>query len=150
MERNAYKGGHQMVNTTPYRVYYNDTDAGKVVYFGNYTKLIEMGFSEWFRQYSNPIKELNDKYGTFLVVKESSLQYKQPIYYDELIHIQTSVMDIKYTSITFATKVFSHNKLCFKGQTALVLVDADTGKPTIFQDEILKLKDVIENENDVN
>lgn len=150
MEKDAYKGKQQMVNTTPYRVYYNDTDAGKVVYFGNYTKLIEMGFSEWFRQYSNSIKELNDKYGTFFVVKESLLQYKHPIYYDELIYIQTSVMDIKYSSITFCTKVFSRNRLCFKGQTVLVLVDIDTGKLSLLQDEILKLKEVIENENVVN
>ena len=128
-----------MISEVGHRVYFSDTDSGGVVYFGNISRYMEIGFSEWFRQYTGSLKELNEKYNIFLLVKTSSHKFKKPIYYDNELIIRTKVRSIKFFSIGFKIDIIVHGHVCFEGEVTLTPIDLSTKKTVKLPDEILAL-----------
>ena len=87
-----------------YRVIYGDTDAGGVVYNGNYLRFFEIGRTEMMRENVCSYKEV-EKRGLILPVTESYLRYKAPAFYDDLIVIETRLTEIKKVSCKFTYKI---------------------------------------------
>jgi acyl-CoA thioester hydrolase len=71
------------------RVYYEDTDAGGVVYYANYLKFAERARSEWLRQLGINQQELRTKEGLGFVVTHATIDFKQPARLDDEITIET-------------------------------------------------------------
>ncbi len=83
-----------------YRVIYGDTDAGGVVYNANYLRYFEIGRTEMMRAWVMPYAEI-EKQGLILPVTETYLRYKAPAFYDDLLIVTTSFVELKKVSCRF-------------------------------------------------
>ena len=109
------------------RIYYQDTDAGGVVYFANYLKFFE---KSWFRHLLSIGISIPDweRDGTYLIVKTVFLDITEKLLYGDEIAIETSVSDVKNAYFVLDHKVSKNNKTTAKGRTTMVCIDAK-GKP---------------------
>jgi acyl-CoA thioester hydrolase len=92
------------VHRHTYRVIYADTDAGGIVYNGNYLRFFEIGRTEMMREQVCSYKDV-EKRGLILPVTESYLRYKAPAFYDDLIIIETKLVEIKKVTCKFTYKI---------------------------------------------
>jgi acyl-CoA thioester hydrolase len=110
-------------STTEYRICYEDTDSGGVVYYGNYLRYFERGRTEHLRQLGFTVKEFEDQGFLFPVVR-AEIDYKSPGFYDDLMRIETEVVNVGKTSVTFGHQVFrsADDTLLVEGQATIVCV----------------------------
>lgn len=100
------------------RVYYEDTDAGGVVYYANYLKFCERARSELFFQANlSPHKETE-----FFVVKNLNANYIYPARFGDLLDLKLEVISIKSASIILKQSVINDDKLLFWMDVTLVYV----------------------------
>ena len=85
--------GHTFV--MPVRVYYEDTDAGGVVYYANYLKFAERARSEMLRHLGLENSAIQDEHGIALVVRKVSAQYHKPAKLDDLLNIELKLTSMK-------------------------------------------------------
>ena len=122
------------------RVYYEDTDAGGVVFYANYLKFIERGRTEYLRELgfeqSIQAKEKN----LVFVVKSLSADYLSPAFLDDMIEVQTSIKLINNASLIFAQKILNleKNTVLFNAEVKVVSVLKNNLKPCAFPQEILE------------
>ena len=131
-------------NNTEKTIYFCETDAVGVVYFGNIGKYIEIGFSEWFREFAIPLKKINKDYGIFFVVRESNQSFKKSIYYDDRIKIKTNLEKISYYYLIFSTSIYVDNEIRFLARTTLVPVDMNTKSIVKIPSELIKFMDEVQ------
>jgi len=110
-----------------YRVIYGDTDAGGVVYNANYLRLFEMGRTEMMRARALPYSTIEER-GLILPVTEAYLRYKAPARYDDLLAIDTCLVEIKKVSCRFNYRIVKsiaegRERLLVKGFTVHACVD---------------------------
>lgn len=120
------------------RVYFAETDAGGIVYFGNLCKYLEMGCAEYLRKYAISMNDLAKKYNIFLVMRDANLKYLKPIVYDEELEIVTKIKRIQYVSIQFITQIFVKGELRYSAENRMVSVDLKTKKPCKIAKELLE------------
>ena len=122
-----------------HRVIYGDTDAGGVVYNANYLRYCEMGRTELMRSCSIPYSVIEEQ-GLIIPVTESYLRYKAPAIYDDLITIETSLVEIKKYSCRFNYRIVKTHEegkeqLLVKGFTAHACINRQ-GKLTPFPPDL--------------
>ncbi|MDD2736577.1 MAG: YbgC/FadM family acyl-CoA thioesterase [Desulfuromonadaceae bacterium] len=86
------------------RIYYEDTDAGGVVYHANYIKYMERARTEYFRSHGFLVAELADNGFVFPVVR-LEIDFKSPALHDDLLSVTTSPIRISGSSVTFSQKI---------------------------------------------
>jgi acyl-CoA thioester hydrolase len=124
-----------------YRVIYGDTDAGGIVYNGNYLRFFEIGRTEMMRENVCSYKEIENR-GLILPVTESYVRYKAPALYDDLIVIETRLTEIKKVSCKFTYKIVRKDeenkteKLLTRGYTVHAAVDRK-GKLTPLPEDLV-------------
>jgi acyl-CoA thioester hydrolase len=84
----------------PTRVYYEDTDAGGVVYHSNYYKLCERARTEWLRAIGIPNQTLVDEHGVMFVARRSQIEWIKPARLDDQLMIETRLSGIGKVRIT--------------------------------------------------
>lgn len=82
------------------RIYYQDTDAGGVVYHANYLSIAERARTEALREMGAPHAEMVVRFGVLFVVHRVSLLYQRPARIDELITIETEFSELRGASVT--------------------------------------------------
>ena len=128
------------MNQQRFRVYYEDTDAGGVVFYANYLKFIERGRTEYLRELgfeqSIQAKEKN----LVFVVKSLSADYLSPAFLDDMIEVQTSIKLINNASLIFAQKILNleKNTVLFNAEVKVVSALKNNLKPCAFPQEILE------------
>jgi len=112
------------INETELRVYYADTDHGGVVYYANYLKWFEIGRTEVLRQNGFNYADYENK-NIIAPVVEVKCNYKEPVRYNDVITIKTTIMNIGNSSIKFDYKIIrkKDNELLAEGYTVNVFVD---------------------------
>ena len=128
------------MNQQRFRVYYEDTDAGGVVFYANYLKYIERGRTEYLRELGFEQACLGKEKNIVFVVKSLSADYISPAYLDDMIEVQTSIELIKNASLIFAQKILNieKNTVLFKADVKVVSVLKNNLKPCAFPQEILE------------
>ena len=89
---------------TEQRIYYEDTDAGGVVYYANYLRYLERGRTEYLRERGLSVRELQEK-GYFIPVMRLEVDYLSPAVLDDLIRVHTTVLEITGATFTLVQKV---------------------------------------------
>ncbi|MCK9365233.1 MAG: YbgC/FadM family acyl-CoA thioesterase [Syntrophales bacterium] len=89
---------------TEQRIYYEDTDAGGVVYYANYLRYLEQGRSEFLRERGFSVLALQ-KQGYLIPVMRLEIDYLAPAILDDLIRIETAVQEIAGATCTLKQKV---------------------------------------------
>ncbi|MEK9673470.1 MAG: tol-pal system-associated acyl-CoA thioesterase [Rhodospirillaceae bacterium] len=87
---------------TPIRVYYEDTDAGGIVYYANYLKFAERARSEMLRELGFDNPGLMAQKGVALAVRRVAVDYLRPARLDDLLTVETRVLDVKGASLDLA------------------------------------------------
>ena len=88
------------------RVYYEDTDAGGIVYYANYLKFIERGRTEFLRNLGISQSEIYKNLNIKFIVHSLSVDYMNPSYLDDQLTVETSIKNIKKASIEFSQNIF--------------------------------------------
>ena len=111
----------------PVRVYYEDTDAGGVVYHANYLKFMERARTEWLRKRGFEQDELREKHGLIFVVRSVEVTYRQPAYFNELLDVTVEVSKISPRTIVFEQNITRTEKSerLVQGKVAVVCVDQE-------------------------
>jgi len=90
----------------PVRVYYEDTDAGGVVYYANYLKYIERARTELLRSIGFQQDQLQQESGIIFAVRSASIQYRKPARFNDELNVVTSISSLGKASIRFKQSVF--------------------------------------------
>lgn len=108
-----------------YRVIYGDTDAMKIVYNANYLRFFEIGRNEFLREIGFPYTELVDKYDLQLPLAESSVKYKRPAQYDDMLEIRSMVRELKNASVVMGYEIYNRDsgELLVTGSTKHAFVN---------------------------
>lgn len=86
--------------TWPVRVYWEDTDAGGIVFYANYLKFFERARTEWLRNLGLGQQALRDEVGGMFVVSETQVQYHRPARLDDLLLVTARVREAGRASLT--------------------------------------------------
>ena len=113
------------------RIYYEDTDAGGVVYYANYLKYIERGRSEMLREFGFEQDQVKKEFGVLFVVKNVTADYLSPAKFNEVIEVQTDIKMIGKASLIFSQKIMNieKNTVLFDAEVRVVSVLAQNFKP---------------------
>ncbi|MCB1558649.1 MAG: tol-pal system-associated acyl-CoA thioesterase [Alphaproteobacteria bacterium] len=114
----------------PVRVYYDDTDAGGVVYHANYLKFCERARTEYLRSLGFENSGIRAETGTIIVVKKIEAEYLKPARLDDSLIVQTRILSIKNTSFVMEQKVAKNGGEIFVMTVLLVFIDDTEGRPT--------------------
>jgi len=89
---------------TELRIYYEDTDAGGVVYYANYLRYLERGRTEYLRERGLTVRELHER-GYLIPVMRLEIDYLSPAVLDDLIRVDTTVLEISGATFTLGQRV---------------------------------------------
>ena len=118
------------VYTLPIRVYFQDTDAGGVVYHASYVNFMERARTEWLRDhygYSNA--GLMREFGVVFVVRSLKLDYLRPALLDDLLAVSAQIKDVGRSRVTLNQAVMRGDELLVEAEIHLVCVTMDNFKP---------------------
>jgi acyl-CoA thioester hydrolase len=117
------------VSTLAIRVYYEDTDAGGIVFYANYLKFMERGRTEWLRTLGYGQTRMAAETGRIFVVVSLDMSYRKPARLDDLLSVETSVTRLGRASIHFAQRVLREGELLAEGSIQVGCVDASSLRP---------------------
>ena len=119
------------------KVFYEDTDAGGVVYYANYLKFFERARTEAIAEIGLSNKKLLDEFGVLIIVKSCNIDYKKPAKLEDQLEIKSIISSISNSSFKMIQKVFRDDDLLTSSEIHLVIVDKK-GKPSRIPDELRK------------
>ncbi|QCT20584.1 tol-pal system-associated acyl-CoA thioesterase [Jejubacter calystegiae] len=113
----------------PVRVYYEDTDAGGMVYHASYVAFYERARTEMLRHHHFSQQVLLEEQVAF-VVRRMNLEYLAPARLDDMLEIQTHIVSMRGTSLVFSQKIVNADgKTLNEAEVLIVCVDPTTMKP---------------------
>ena len=115
--------------TFPVRVYWEDTDAGGVVFYANYLKFFERARTEWLRAAGVEQQRLRDDTGAMFVVAEVQTRYLAPARLDDLLHVTVRVEEQGAASMVIVQEAFRGDMLLAKGRIRIGCVHAESLRP---------------------
>lgn len=107
---NIAKPIHPDTFTFPVRVYYEDTDAGGVVYHSNYISFFERARTEWLRHLGYELDVLSEEQHVIFVVKALNCDYLRPALFNDELFVSAEILKLGNTSITFEQKILREVK----------------------------------------
>ena len=110
------------------KVYYEDTDAGGVVYYANYLKFMERARSDALKSLGFTNKLLIEENGTYIIVKSCKINYIKPALLEDDLEIKSDIKEITKTSFFMLQKLFKGNDQITEAEVHLVTIDKK-GKP---------------------
>jgi acyl-CoA thioester hydrolase len=113
----------------PVRVYYEDTDAGGLVYHANYLNFFERARTEWLRSYAIEQDVLRHTHGILFVVRRLCVDYHKPARFNQMLHIHTCVTKIGRASLDMAQEIRHGEETLASAQVKLACVDCHSLRP---------------------
>jgi acyl-CoA thioester hydrolase len=130
--------------TLDIRVYYEDTDAGGIVFYANYLKFMERGRTEWLRSQGFDQSRLASESGYVFVVAGLDMAYRKPARLDDVITIRSRVTRVGRASIHFAQRAERSGELLAEGNIQVCCVGADSLKPAELPPELRAILESIQ------
>jgi acyl-CoA thioester hydrolase len=113
----------------PVRVYWEDTDAGGIVYHSNYLTFMERARSEWLRALGIDQRALQAGERVQFAVVEMDVKWQRAARYDDLLTVTAEVTEKGGATLTFLQQVLRGDELLVRATVRVAAVDADTMKP---------------------
>ena len=126
------------VHTLAVRVYYEDTDAGGVVFYANYLKFMERGRTEWLRALGVGQQSLSLEQRRGFVVTRLDMQYKSPARLDDMLEITSRVTRLGRASLHFVQSVMRNGELLATGNIEIGCIDVDSLKPAAIPPDLYR------------
>ena len=118
----------------PIRVYYEDTDAGGVVFYANYLGFMERARTEWLRALGFEQPEMAEKDGVLFVVHTVNIKYLKPSRFNDSLQVTVEVVNVGGSRIRFLQQVLRGNEEIARAEVEVVCVSADTLRPARMPD----------------
>jgi len=93
----------------PVRVYWEDTDAGGIVFYANYLKFFERARTEWLRHLGIEQQALREATGGMFVVVETQLKYHKPAQLDDLLNVNARLLSKGRASLVITQQAWRHS-----------------------------------------
>jgi acyl-CoA thioester hydrolase len=115
----------------PVRVYYEDTDAGGVVFYANYLRFMERGRTEWLRALGYEQDELRAQEGILFTVRRVNIDYLSPAFFNDRLTVRSSLLNLGGASLEFAQGIVreTDGARCCQGTVKVACLDAETLRP---------------------
>ena len=132
------------LHTSRVRVYYEDTDAGGIVYYANYLRFFERARTDWLRSLGVEQRELVATDGIGFVVRDCAMQYLRPARLDDELAIDVAVeqleRDIRRASMRFVQRATRINDatVLVSSTVRVACVEQATGKPAPIPDRLIE------------
>jgi len=123
----------------PIRVYYEDTDAGGVVYHASYLRFFERARTEFLRALGFEQDELRCQYGILFAVRSMQIEYVKAVRFNDALSVSAEVEQLKSASLNFkqlATR--QDNELVCEARVRVVCLAAESFRPTAIPDFLLQ------------
>ena len=120
--------------TWPVRIYYEDTDAGGIVFYANYLKFFERARTEWLRALGVDQHALAQADGAIFVVKHAAIDYHAPARLDDVLNLTLSIDKIGGASVLFTQEARRGEVLLASAKVKVGCVDAATMRPRALPD----------------
>jgi acyl-CoA thioester hydrolase len=141
MTRPMHADDASTLTTPPFRhrlrVYWEDTDAGGVVFYANYLKFFERARTEWLRERGIEQQALKTRTGAMFVVTDTQVRYRHPARLDDLLDITVQVRGAGRASFTLDQQAWCGPTLLAEGSIRIGCVDADSLRPRRIPEHVL-------------
>lgn len=114
----------------PVRVYYEDTDAGGVVYHSNYLNFMERARTEWLRALGFEQTDLRDDLNIVIVIYSMQIAFKKPAKFNDLLLVNSTLIKLGNSSWHCAQSILRNNEVLIEAQVKAAFVNSKTFKPT--------------------
>ena len=122
----------------PVRVYWEDTDAGGIVFYANYLKFFERARTEWLRSLGLEPRQLKDTTGGMFVVSETTIKYHRPAKLDDQLRVTATLAEGGRASLVIAQQAWLDETLLCEGTIRIGWVDAAAMKPARIPSSVLE------------
>jgi len=119
------------------KVYYEDTDAGGVVYYANYLKFLERARSEALSEVGLSNLKIKKDYGALIVVKSCNIEFNKSAHLEDKLKINSFITSFTKTSFTMSQSIYRNKDSIVKSKIHLVFIN-EKGKPIKIPENILK------------
>ena len=119
------------------KVYYEDTDAGGVVYYANYLKFLERARSEALSEIGLSNLKIKRDYGALIVVKSCNIDFNKSAHLEDKLRINSFITSFTKTSFTMSQSIYRNKDIIVKSKVHLVFIN-EKSKPIKIPENILK------------
>lgn len=123
----------------PIRIYYEDTDAGGIVYYANYLKYAERARTEFLRHLGINQEDMLKNKGQGFVVRDCHISYKSPAKLDDALNITCKVTELKGVSLKMEQKLYRDDTILSEMEITLVFLSLPAMRPAKIPPEISSL-----------
>ena len=126
------------------KVYYEDTDASGRVYHANYLKFLERGRTNLIYQTNLTHQILINKFDIIFVVKNISINFKKPAFFEDSIEVISTVRELNRVKINFSQKIYKESDLLIHAEVLVIPVNTK-GKITKLPNELYIILEKLKN-----
>ena len=119
------------------KVYYEDTDAGGVVYYANYLRFLERARSEALSEVGLSNLKIKKDYGALIVVKSCNIDFNKSAHLEDKLRINSFVTSFTKTSFIMSQSIYRNKDIIVKSKVHLVFIN-EKSKPIKIPENILK------------
>ena len=120
----------------PVRVYYQDTDAGGVVFHAQYLAFMERARSELLNARGIDLARFTERHGVLFVVHELSVKFHQPALLNDMLSVGADVVKLGGASLVFRQTVERSGTLLVEAEVKVALIDRSRMKPARLPEEL--------------
>ena len=120
------------------KIYYEDTDAGGVVYYANYLKFIERARTEMINKLGFTLAKLLKEYDRLFLVKKIECDYIESCKLEDTLNVQSNILVLKNASFELEQNLLKQNKIIFRSKIVMVCVNSQ-GAPSKIPNELHNL-----------
>lgn len=113
----------------PVRVYWEDTDAGGVVYYANYLKFLERARTEWLSALGLEQDHLATEAGVLFVVRRVAAEYLRPARFNDRLLVQSRLSELGRASLVMAQEVLRGDERLLTAQVQVACVESGSFRP---------------------
>lgn len=121
----------------PVRVYYEDTDAGGVVYHSNYVNFMERARTEWLRAMGFGQHKLKLEDNLIFAVHSMQIQFRSPARFDDELVVKTHLDKVAGVSLNFQQMIYRNEELLCEATVRIASIDATSFRPKPIPQSIL-------------
>ena len=137
MMHSSSSGDIQREFSWPVRVYWEDTDAGGVVYHASYVRFLERGRSEWLRALGIHQQSLSRDRDLLFAIRSMQLDFLRAARLDDELTVRTSLTARRGASLTFQQGIWRGEELVLRAEVRAVCITATSFKPRPLPDDLL-------------
>jgi len=121
----------------PVRVYWEDTDAGGVVYYANYLKYLERARTEWLRRLGYEQDQLIREAGILFAVRRVEIDYLLPARFNDALVVEARIESLSKVALTFRQRILrAPTQVLSEAEVKVVCLDKDSFRPSAIPQDI--------------